>query len=610
MAPHMVFGGFTSSGGHNSTESANLNAGLPAHSALAMDSCPSAKPLTPGQTASAMPTGAPSNPSVVVQNGSGVSPDKLSSSFGCGARQYTAVSKHDIGNDDDDELLSSCLLRWAPSGSGATKTLARSTLNRTTLCHQLDCMWTELDSLLKEVAEEAIRDVAREVFVKARPDAANSWDSVSARIAMSPGPAELAKMMGNGGLGTPTIVEVSGNRSAKEGEGDDDMDVDENLGSANSSDQAPAPSSQNRVVAAPAMHKMSALDANQPKASKQQSKAKSPVVAAATPVSVGAQQAIEKPLTATQVNGSTGTSAEKGGQVLSSARTFPIAPEAAEFEEIVNSLPAQPFWKIPAVRADIPLGMRLRVFDNDGAREVASLAVTQPLIFGADAERAHVVERRGLGVYAEHVALVYSPKGFHLHPISGQSVLSAVTHHRPLLVKLRSESSKMPADRAEHCNTVLDALEKQSKNPVLFQPGDGRRKLMWQACVFSMGRSERIYFLDLITRGDLPDELDPDKKNRSGHSSTRGFIKTRGGARQPAKSNREHRGYSCQGEKPITLGSCSSASRDSRAQSRGKSRGGNRDIQAQSCQVAGCWKDESKKSINWRSWAQGARAGA
>ncbi|CAE7671699.1 unnamed protein product [Symbiodinium pilosum] len=111
----------------------------------------------------------------------------------------------------------------------------------------------------------------------------------------------------------------------------------------------------------------------------------------------------------------------------------------AEFEEIVNSMPVTPFWKIPVQKADIPLGIRLRVFDGGGAREVASMAVTKPLIFGMDSERSHVVERRGQGVYAEHVALVYTAKGFHLHPISGQSVQSAVTHHPKLLVKLRTE---------------------------------------------------------------------------------------------------------------------------------------------------------------------------
>ena len=66
---------------------------------------------------------------------------------------------------------------------------------------------------------------------------------------------------------------------------------------------------------------------------------------------------------------------------------------------------------------------------------------------------------------------------------------------------------------------------------VLFQPGDGQKKLTWQSCVFSLGRSvlsltawrsklwcwtltvttwepqERIYFLDLISKADeLPEE--------------------------------------------------------------------------------------------------------
>ena len=97
------------------------------------------------------------------------------------------------------------------------------------------------------------------------------------------------------------------------------------------------------------------------------------------------------------------------------------------------------------------------------------MAVTKSLIFGMDEERSHVVERHGQGVYAEHLALVYTAKavssslpdfnwleirlshgntiekqiktvkyqgnimkeslrqGFHLNPISGQSVQSAPT---------------------------------------------------------------------------------------------------------------------------------------------------------------------------------------
>merc|ERR1712137_953097 len=46
-------------------------------------------------------------------------------------------------------------------------------------------------------------------------------------------------------------------------------------------------------------------------------------------------------------------------------------------------------------------------------------------------------------------------------------------------------------------------MEKHPASSTLFQPGDGRRKLTWQACCFSLGRSERIYFLDLVTRADL-----------------------------------------------------------------------------------------------------------
>eukprot|EP00913_Durusdinium_trenchii_P027609 g25895.t1 len=181
-------------------------------------------------------------------------------------------------------------------------------------------------------------------------------------------------------------------------------------------------------------------------------------------------------------------------------RKAPVEPPPTEFEEIVNSLPVTPFWKIPAQKTEIPLGIRLRVFDSGGAREVASMAVTKSLIFGMEAERSHVVERHGQGVYAEHVALIYTAK---------ERAKWAVTHHPKLIVKLRTEAEKLPDEKRSQVLSLLEEMEKHEIRSVLFQPGDGRKKLTWQSCVFSLGRSERIYFLDLISKADQLPEDDP-----------------------------------------------------------------------------------------------------
>merc|ERR1712185_748815 len=90
--------------------------------------------------------------------------------------------------------------------------------------------------------------------------------------------------------------------------------------------------------------------------------------------------------------------------------------------------------------------------------------------------------------------------------------VSSVMQHKSLSSKLRQESEKFEGERAEHCRTILDVLEKTTTHSVMFQPGDGRRKLDWKACCFSLGRSERVYFVDLVTLGVLPDELKPEKK--------------------------------------------------------------------------------------------------
>ncbi|CAK0828040.1 unnamed protein product, partial [Prorocentrum cordatum] len=342
-----------------------------------------------------------------------------------------------VEDDECGELLTTCIARWAGGEAAAQEPQASSrysgrlaaTSRRARYRASMAPLRAIIDELLEEVTSETSRDMARDIFVKVRPDAAKSWDMLSERIAGAP-PAE-AVLRKDGDSGAPTVVEVATLA------GNDDMQLDETA-QPNGSAAQRAPASPRPLPPVPEVV------------------AKERAAAAAAPPPQKAE------------------------------------PEAVEFEEIVNSMPVQPFWKMPPQKSDIPVGVRLRVFDNGGAKEVASMAVTQTVIFGQDVERAHVVDRRGVGVHPEHLALLHTPKGFFLQPISGQSTLSSVVHHRPLLVKLRGETSKMQADRSEKVKALLDQMEKQPANAVLFQAGDGRKKLTGQSCAFSLGRSERI----------------------------------------------------------------------------------------------------------------------
>jgi len=373
----------------------------------------------------------------------------------CGAEWTKApedpFEEEDAGGSEEEERPVSYVSRWSGLEGSGREPPTDSIQARRNYRRGVQPIYSVLEELLEEVADEMAWDVAKEVFVKARPAAAKAWDALAARLLRTPAPKELAEMLRGE---KPRIVELS---TAQDGDDAAETSVGTPSQTVSPQGTAVAASSSSRAATSSGL----AVD--------------------------GVTPAPEKNHVA----------------------------EPQEFEEIVNSLPVQSFWKVPASRSDVPPGIRIRVFDLDGAREVATFAVTQPVVIGSDPERAHVVERRGLNVYAEHVGLVYTVKGFNLHPISGQSVLSSLRHHRPLLARLRKETSQLPPERASRCQQVLDGLEKESTPSMLFQPGDGRKKLSQQACVFSLGRSERIYFLDLVTRGEIPEETQAEKKEVS-----------------------------------------------------------------------------------------------
>merc|ERR1719254_67888 len=79
----------------------------------------------------------------------------------------------------DDETLASCVKRWGFTGDIDPPAPGLATIARFEYRRKLDPIREELQALIEECADEMARELAREVFLKARPDAAKSWDSLA-----------------------------------------------------------------------------------------------------------------------------------------------------------------------------------------------------------------------------------------------------------------------------------------------------------------------------------------------------------------------------------------------------------------------------------------------
>lgn len=371
------------------------------------------------------------------------------------------------------ELLESCLLRWThPLQNGEPEKLPKgieAVTARKIYRHRQQQIVDAFDRLFTDVVDKALFELAKEVFIKARPDAAKSWDLLSARMSSFGGDALKGLLLDGEG---PKVIE-----SERVNEEEEERKKAEAQAMTKAAAKAPLmPESQSIVPMAP-MAKALPVGPLPPQAPQMQAPQRPlpptmpamanpmmaqlpgmlgfgampamPMVPALPGAMLGgammAQAAEEEKAKEVKEAKEAKEAKEKEAKEAEEARKreeevkakeeakkeelpkkeierkAPVEPPPTEFEEIVNSLPVTPFWKIPAQKTEIPLGIRLRVFDSGGAREVASMAVTKSLIFGMEAERSHVVERHGQGVYAEHVALIYTAKGFHLHPIPARA---------------------------------------------------------------------------------------------------------------------------------------------------------------------------------------------
>merc|ERR1740138_1488694 len=114
----------------------------------------------------------------------------------------------------DDETLASCVQRWGRMGEIEPPAPGLSTAARFDYRRKLDPIRQEIEALLDEVWTESVQELAREAFIKARPDAARSWDLLAQRVAVAP--TEKADD-GSGFLALPVVHESTA----------DDMEVED-----------------------------------------------------------------------------------------------------------------------------------------------------------------------------------------------------------------------------------------------------------------------------------------------------------------------------------------------------------------------------------------------
>eukprot|EP00913_Durusdinium_trenchii_P030781 g28828.t1 len=140
-----------------------------------------------------------------------------------------------------------------------------------------------------------------------------------------------------------------------------------------------------------------------------------------------------------------------------------------------------------------PSTARLRVFDQDGARELPGETFTDSVLLGSDPSRCGVLAL-GSGVAKEHVRVVYQPNkgGFSLHPLSGQTIQCAVSAYPKLLEALRSEAKRLPLPSQKRREVLqrLQDIEDQQRGSMLCNPIDGRKRLTPLFSAFTVGRAE------------------------------------------------------------------------------------------------------------------------
>ncbi|CAE7441219.1 unnamed protein product [Symbiodinium sp. CCMP2592] len=135
----------------------------------------------------------------------------------------------------------------------------------------------------------------------------------------------------------------------------------------------------------------------------------------------------------------------------------------------------------PPVRADGKV--RLRVFD--GASESHTLALELPCtILGSSLKFAHVADGTHASVKTEHAAVIFvPPESYLLQPLNGEVSLTCASQHAAVSSKLLQERRSGPQCRA---------------GAKLLSVGSAPEEFTRQHCCFQLGKSEVIFFVDLL----------------------------------------------------------------------------------------------------------------
>ena len=135
----------------------------------------------------------------------------------------------------------------------------------------------------------------------------------------------------------------------------------------------------------------------------------------------------------------------------------------------------------PPVRADGKV--RLRVFD--GALESHTLALELPCtILGSSLKFAHVADGTHASVKTEHAAVIFvPPESYLLQPLNGEVSLTCASQHAAVSSKLLQERRSGPQCRAA---------------PKLLSVGSTPEEITRQHCCFQLGKSEVIFFVDVL----------------------------------------------------------------------------------------------------------------
>ena len=140
---------------------------------------------------------------------------------------------------------------------------------------------------------------------------------------------------------------------------------------------------------------------------------------------------------------------------------------------------------VPDASDEVPVrpdgSVRLRIFD--GAEE-SQLAVELPCtIFGSSLRSAHVADGTHSSVKTEHAALIFvPPQSYLLQPLNGEVTVSCASDHACVAATLLKERRSAPQRAASKLLSVGSAPEEITR----------------QHCCFQLGKSELVWFLDLL----------------------------------------------------------------------------------------------------------------